>query len=431
MAFAQCYRQRAIPFFPYGWWELKLRYSPVKVDLWYTDLLNSCSVHVSNTLKKYNLLSYSFSIVNCIDDQIEFTWSSNVWKFFWWGQRMNVSSMYLSHIDGFFEVFHVYVGQYWWQRWTHNHQYKFLGITLDLKLSFISHINLLRIKCNQTIHLLKTKAHTGCGVDKKTLIKLYRCLIQSKLNYSCFVSGAAQKSFLWELETIHHQGLCTVLGAFITSSFESLYKEANKLLLSLRRYKLALQYYAKLISCPQKPGYYCIIEIRYKNLFENKAKTIKPFNLRIQTLLNEIKMYPKIIHNTIPLKIAPWTINQPIIKLEVTKLSNPHIYFQKTFINIQNNFIDHPYLCRWIQTGNESWLCCFLQKQELLKRLPNESSIYSAEVTAIALAMNITAHHKSSKFIIHSDSKSILSSTEQKYINSSHYKTARQNEHSF
>ena len=47
---------------------------------------------------------------------------------------------------------------------------------------------------------------------------------------------------------------------------------------------------------PQNPAYNCIIEIRYKNLFE---KAIKPFNLRIQTLLNEIKINPKIIHNTI------------------------------------------------------------------------------------------------------------------------------------
>ena len=48
------------------------------------------------------------------------------------------------------------------------------------------------------------------------------------------------------------------------------------------------------------------------------------------------------------------------------------------------------------------------QNQELLKRLPNESSIYSAEAIAIDLAMNIIANHKSSKFIIYSDSKSVL-----------------------
>ena len=77
----------------------------------------------------------------------------------------------------------------------------------------------------------------------------------------------------------------------------------------------------KLISCLRNPAYNCIMEMRYKNLFENKAKVIKPIDLRIQTLLNEIKINPKIIHNTILPKPAPWTINQPIVKLELTKLS--------------------------------------------------------------------------------------------------------------
>ena len=54
------------------------------------------------------------------------------------------------------------------------------------------------------------------------------------------------------------------------------------------------------------------------------------------------------------------------------------------------------------------------QNQELLKRLPNESSIYSAEAIAIDLAVNILANPKSSKFIIYSDSKSVLQALQNK-----------------
>ena len=45
------------------------------------------------------------------------------------------------------------------------------------------------------------------------------------------------------------------------------------------------------------------------------------------------------------------------------------------------------------------------QNQEVLKCLPNELSIYGAEVTATDLSMNIIVNYKSSKFIIHSDTK--------------------------
>ena len=233
----------------------------------------------------------------------------------------------------------------------------------------------------------------------KTLTKLYRCLIRSKLDYSCFIYGAARKSCLRELKTIHHLGLCIALRAFTTSPIESLYIEANEPPLSLRRYKLALQYYIKLISCPQNSAYNCIIEIRYKNLFENKEKAIKPFNLRIQTLLNEIKINPKIIHNTILPKTALWTINQPMIKLDLTKFSKTKthsITFQKNFLNIQNNFRDHhPIYTDGSKQGMKVGCAAVFQNQELLKRLPNESSIYSAEAIATDLTMNIIANHNS------------------------------------
>ena len=45
----------------------------MKVGLRYTDGLNPCSVRVTNTSRKGNLLSCSFSIVNCIEVRIEFT----------------------------------------------------------------------------------------------------------------------------------------------------------------------------------------------------------------------------------------------------------------------------------------------------------------------------------------------------------------------
>ena len=107
----------------------------------------------------------------------------------------------------------------------------------------------------------------------------------------------------------------------LTSPVKNLYVEAYEPLLSFRRHKLALQYYTKLISGHQNSVYNCIMEIRYKNLFENKAKAIKPLNLKIQNHLNKIKINPKILHHTILPKTASWTINQLIVDLELTKLS--------------------------------------------------------------------------------------------------------------
>ena len=86
-------------------------------------------------------------------------------------------------------------------------QYKFLGVIFDKKLTFIPHIKYLRAKCNKAIQLLRVIAHTDWGADRQTLLKLYRSLVRSKLDYGCFIYGSARKSYLRELETIHNQGL--------------------------------------------------------------------------------------------------------------------------------------------------------------------------------------------------------------------------------
>ena len=45
----------------------------MKVGLRYTDDLNPCSMRVTNTSRKSNLLSCPFSIVNCSGGRIELT----------------------------------------------------------------------------------------------------------------------------------------------------------------------------------------------------------------------------------------------------------------------------------------------------------------------------------------------------------------------
>ena len=96
-------------------------------------------------------------------------------------------------------------------------QYKFLGVIFDKKLSFIPHINYLKAKCHKALQLLRVVAHTDWGADKSTLLKLYRSLVRSKLDYGCFIYGSTRKSYLRCLDSIHHLGLRLVLGALRTS----------------------------------------------------------------------------------------------------------------------------------------------------------------------------------------------------------------------
>ena len=127
---------------------------------------------------------------------------------------------------------------------------KCLGIIFDKKLTFLLHIEGLKLKSLNALNILKFISTSDWGGDKTTLLNLYRSLIRSKLDHGSVVYGSARKSYLKILDTIHHQGLRLALGAFRTSPTESLYAEACEPSLYIRREKLALQYITKLAASP-------------------------------------------------------------------------------------------------------------------------------------------------------------------------------------
>ena len=120
-------------------------------------------------------------------------------------------------------------------------EFKFLGLLFDSKLSFIPHINYLSNKCQKALNLLHVVSNMDWGADRKVLLKLYRSLVRSKLDYGCIVYGSARQSYLRKLDTIHNQGLRLALGAFGTSPVNIWYAEANEPSLNLRRKKLSLK----------------------------------------------------------------------------------------------------------------------------------------------------------------------------------------------
>ena len=78
-------------------------------------------------------------------------------------------------------------------------EFKFLGLLFDSKLSFISHINYLSKKCHKALNLLRVVASMDWGADRKVLLRLYRTLVRSKLDYGCIVYGSARQSYLRKL----------------------------------------------------------------------------------------------------------------------------------------------------------------------------------------------------------------------------------------
>src|SRR4030088_2841256 len=164
---------------------------------------------------------------------------------------------------------------------------KCLGVVFDSKLSFVPYMHYLR---NKSIILLKVVAHKDWGGDSETVLRLYRSLIRSKLDYACIVYGSARRSYLSMLDPVQNQALRLCLGAFRNLPVDSLQVEANEIPLGHRRDRLAIQYLTKLKSTPSNPTYQCIFTPQFTRLFEEKQHMIAPFGVRMGCLISKMQL---------------------------------------------------------------------------------------------------------------------------------------------
>ena len=116
-----------------------------------------------------------------------------------------------------------------------------------------------------------------------------------------------------------------------------------------------------------------------------------------------------------------WIIKKPWIILQLNKLhktkTHPSTYLEK-FHPILLHHPDHQYIFTdGSKNDNKTACATVLNKTIHKKALPMKSSIFTAEVCAIDLALNIISRNKHNKFIIFSDSLSVLTSLKNKLEN--------------
>ena len=290
---------------------------------------------------------------------------------------------------------------------------KFLGVIFDRKLSFIPHIKQLKAKCQKALNLLRVVAHTDWGADRKVLLNLFRTIIRSKLDYGSIIYGSARKSYLEMLDPIHHQGLRLALGAFRTSPSESLLAEANEPSLYNRRLKLSMQYALKLKSNPSNPTYETVFEPQYKTLFESKPNMIPSFGIRISSEFENMNLD---LNNIAEFKlpdVPPWTFSQPRVLFSLhndKKFQTDPLVFRTNFPSYETIFTNGS------KDGDTAGSACVTPSDTYKCRLPDNASIFSAEIKAIDLALDHIEQSRSSDFIIFSDSLSVLQSLHNRHI---------------
>ena len=293
-------------------------------------------------------------------------------------------------------------------------EFKFLGLLFDCKLTFIPHINYLSNKCQKALNLLRVVSSMDWGADRKVLLRLYRSLVRSKLDYGCVVYGSARQSYLRKLDSIHNQGLRLALGAFRTSPVNSLYVEANEPSLNLCRKKLSLQFYLKLKSNPNNPSHEIVFEPLYKDEFLEKENVIPPFSLRCEADFNCLDCDLEDVASHRISEVPLWTSKSPTYLYNLAsdkKATTDPMIFRTKFLEIKEYTHEEMYT-DGSKDGEKVASAPILDGESYQFRLPNNSSIFSAELKAIDLALIHIEQDAYWRYIIFTDSLSAMQALE-------------------
>lgn len=126
---------------------------------------------------------------------------------------------------------------------------KYLGVILDDKLNWSSHISSLSGRARKLIHVFR---NLRLAADQKLLISTYKALCQSILTYCICTWGCAAKTYLLEVERAQRAILKVALGLPYRYSTDCLYKDANVLpIRKLFIYQVLRRFHSKVV--PSEP----------------------------------------------------------------------------------------------------------------------------------------------------------------------------------
>ncbi|GBN86300.1 putative RNA-directed DNA polymerase from transposon BS [Araneus ventricosus] len=286
---------------------------------------------------------------------------------------------------------------------------KFLGIIFDEKLTFKPHILNIKQKCVKTLNLLKILSNTSWGADFQSLLKIYKSLILSKLDYGCMIYGSASKSVLQILDPVHHLGLRLASGAFRTSPVHSLYVICGVPCLQFRRQTLSLKYYFRIKGDSEHPIYDRVLHPLFGTFYSNKKSYTPSFGHRMRFLIEDLDMENVDILAKEE-ETPPWTERNIAViddfSKQIKSLTPDSVYLQLFYSHRQQFSTYEAVFTDGSKTVNHVGSAVVFNHLTIAEKLHDYCSVFTAEIYAILKALHTIELQDIKKWIIYTDSKS-------------------------
>ena len=292
---------------------------------------------------------------------------------------------------------------------------KFLGLIFDRMLNWEAHVDYLKGRCIRTMNILYMIARGNRETNSEVLLRIYRALVRSKLDYGCQVYGTAPPSMLERLDPVLHKGLRICLGAYRTSPKESLYVLAREMPLQDRRQMLQMQYYVRL---RQFLPHQVPIRLDDKSLDGEYARpSNKPISLgfTVRKSITDMNIDIPQVALLSDCLLGPWERKTPDICMHLAKYSKkttaPEEFLQ--------HFLKHKHISdvdlytdgskddRGVGAG-VAVLTKGVESGSLQRRLHGSASIFTAELFAIKLALISVKYCRNVSCVVYTDSMSAV-----------------------
>lgn len=290
---------------------------------------------------------------------------------------------------------------------------KFLGLIFDRRMNFREHVESLRTRCTKAMNVLKSVSHLSWGGDRASILKLYRSLIRSKLDYGSQFYGNTTNTILKRLDTVHNTAMRLALGAFKSSPVLSLCAESGEMPLRYRRAQLALQHYVRLQRIPESPAASCVLDDSRDRLYEER---LSPLGTRCRRLINDLNIE---LPDCLPHTLAgnpPWRLkitycrdlcDQPKKQVSAAELRDRYeCHIREKHANSIHIYTDGS------KTEDGVGYAWVSELGSTSVGMPSEATIFTAEISAIRDAITYCAQENFDHTVIISDSRSSLAAIE-------------------
>jgi hypothetical protein len=180
-----------------------------------------------------------------------------------------------------------------------------------------------------------------------------------------------------------------------------------------------VQYILKLKSNPSNPTYASVFQCNYAAVFETKPNVIPTLGLRLRQTTLDSGIDLDCIANYSTPETPPWLLLKPNFDHSLYDVGTKSNTSPDEFLSSCNELISlyHGYeniFTDGSKQGSAVASAAVSGNKILVKRLPNNASTFSAETSAMLVALDMISHTSNLKFLILSDSLSCINSIENK-----------------